>query len=274
MANVWTEFSVLLPVGEGNVETALALYADTCARARAEGKGVGFYAEKQDDANVWLHSGGDEGDVEGVVAYVLRCAEALDLQGPWGFCWAVTASRPVLDAFGGGAQMLDLSRRTSADWVDCDTWLQERTAPTATTPGPTPRAVRASALVRPVAASQEWTPATQGGVLLDFIDALIEDDPDVAERLGAHLAQIVADSGGTGGERVDPDVADTPDEPADPAAGDENTDRAKHEGMGRRGCGRSTSVARAGTSHDRGEESDGIDPPRDRDHTAIPDGDL
>jgi len=60
---------------------------------------------------------------------MLRCAEPLDLQGRWGFVWALTCSRPRLDGFGGGAQLLDLGARTSLAWIDCEHWLTARLDP-------------------------------------------------------------------------------------------------------------------------------------------------
>ena len=57
------------------------------------------------------------------IAFVLACADALDLTGRWGFTWALTCSKPRLDGFGGGAQVIDLGQRRSLAWVDCDHWL-------------------------------------------------------------------------------------------------------------------------------------------------------
>ena len=54
---------------------------------------------------------------------MLRCAEAFDLRGRWGFSWALTCSRPRLDGFGGGAQLLDLGARKSLAWIDCEHWI-------------------------------------------------------------------------------------------------------------------------------------------------------
>lgn len=75
---------------------------------------------------VWLYS--DEyGEPEHVVRFVLRCAEMFGLHGLWGFTWALTCSKPRLEAFGGGAHLLDLGRRETLGWIDCATWLGERT---------------------------------------------------------------------------------------------------------------------------------------------------
>ena len=83
---------------------------------------------------LWLHS--DEyGEPEHVIRFVLRCAEAFDMSGLWGFTWALSCTKPRVDAFGGGAQRLDLGKRASIDWLDCDHWLQFHLAPNAGTPG-------------------------------------------------------------------------------------------------------------------------------------------
>ena len=48
---------------------------------------------------------------------------AFDLTGRWGFIWALTCSKPRLDGFGGGAQLIDLGERRSLAWLDCEHWL-------------------------------------------------------------------------------------------------------------------------------------------------------
>jgi hypothetical protein len=40
-----------------------------------------------------------------------------------GLLLGLTCSRPRLDAFGGGAQLLDLGARKSLTWIDCSDWL-------------------------------------------------------------------------------------------------------------------------------------------------------
>src|SRR3546814_10995739 len=61
-----------------------------------------------------------------VIGFVLRCAEAFDLQGMWGFGWALTCSKPRLDGFGGGAHIIDLGARRTLVWIDCGHWLATR----------------------------------------------------------------------------------------------------------------------------------------------------
>jgi hypothetical protein len=69
------------------------------------------------------------GDPQQAIDFVLRCAEAFALTGRWGFQWANTCSRPRIDAFGGGAHVLDLERRTTVAWTDTNGWLARTLAP-------------------------------------------------------------------------------------------------------------------------------------------------
>lgn len=128
MADYYTQFSCLLPLGSAaDVAPALALYGHFADELYARDEAVGFVAEAgQDDgaaASLWLHDDAGDGDPEHVVAFVLACAEALGLTGRWGFAWALTCSKPRLDGFGGGAQLLDLGVRRSVARTDCDHWL-------------------------------------------------------------------------------------------------------------------------------------------------------
>lgn len=73
---------------------------------------------------LWIHDD-ESGDVEAVTAFILRLAEELDLSGLWGFEHSNTCSRPRLDAFGGGAHLIDLGARKVIGWVNTQTWLAE-----------------------------------------------------------------------------------------------------------------------------------------------------
>ena len=192
---------------------------------------IGFEAERygEDDDALWLHDGDGAGDVEDVISFALRCAGSIDLQGTWGFHWSLSCDRPRLNAFGGGAQLLDLGQRESLTWVDCEHWLAQRIGAGEL------RAMMAETILEPVAAAEGWTEATQVGVLLGFIDKLIGDDPSVAAHLRADLAEVAA-------------VVD-------------ETECSE--------CGKPMFIADGGTSHHVGDGPDGIDHGRDRDHTAI-----
>lgn len=189
MANYQTSFSVQFHVGAGNVEAALAIYKQMEAERDDADEAIGFEAERDspdDDATLWLHDGYGDGDVEAVIAFALKCAEALNLTGRWGFCWSLSASRPLLDAFGGGAQLLDLGRRESLDWVDCAHWLATRIG------AGEHHVVPTKTILQPVAAARGWSEATQAGVLLDFLDLLIKTDPDIADQLRFRLVDAIA----------------------------------------------------------------------------------
>ena len=72
---------------------------------------------------LWIRDADGQGDPEHVIAFVLACGKAFDLTGRWGFAWALTCSKPRLDGFGGGAQLIDLGARRSLAWLDCSDWL-------------------------------------------------------------------------------------------------------------------------------------------------------
>lgn len=86
---------------------------------------MGFTVVRQDapeGSSLWIHDQ-DHGDVETVIRFVLRLAEEFDLTGLWGFQYALTCSRPRLDAFGGGAHVIDLGARRSVGWKSSQEWL-------------------------------------------------------------------------------------------------------------------------------------------------------
>jgi hypothetical protein len=131
MADYFTQFSCWLEVGtSANVERALAIYKEMAtALEAAEGITPGFdvLVDSTTVGGLLILDADGYGEPEHVIAFVLRCAEAFDLRGRWGFRWALTCSKPRLDGFGGGAQLLDLGARKSLDWIDCDHWLTART---------------------------------------------------------------------------------------------------------------------------------------------------
>lgn len=127
MADYFTHFSCILDVGSSeNVERALEIRDQHAARLDEDG-GVELGFDLKPDPEhgsgaLWIASEG-YGEPEHVIAFALACAEAFDLTGRWGFAWSLSCSKPRLDGFGGGAQLLDLSARQSLAWIDCDHWL-------------------------------------------------------------------------------------------------------------------------------------------------------
>ena len=224
MANYWTSFSVLFPVGAGNVGAALALYAQFEAELEAGDETIGFTAAEDEPGSgtLWLWDGGS-GDPEHVITYAIRCAEAFSLTGRWGFRWSLCCSKPRLDGAGGGAQVLDLGQRKSIDWVDTEHWLSEQLGRAET------RTVPAGTILQTAAEAQGWNDHSQLSVLLGFLDGLIADDPAVADRLRAHVAAV---------SKVEEDFTC-------------------------RECGAEVFVSDAGTTHHVGTGMDGIDYARD-----------
>lgn len=128
MADYFTHFSCLLDVG--CPEKALRAI-DFFVELRDEDDQSdepqfhGFDLSLQDGPKssvLWIRDD-ESGDVEAVTAFILRLAEELDLSGLWGFEHSNTCSRPRLDAFGGGAHVIDLGVRKVIGWVNTQTWL-------------------------------------------------------------------------------------------------------------------------------------------------------
>ena len=128
MAEYFTHFSCLLDVG--TAENALAAHRMFIQSRledadRDEPLCCGFELTLQEgDASHVLRIHDDvSGDVEHVIGFVLRLAEAFDLKDLWGFEHANTCSRPRIDAFGGGAHVIDLGTRKSVGWTSTNEWL-------------------------------------------------------------------------------------------------------------------------------------------------------
>ena len=128
MADYFTHFSCLLDVGTPDkAARALALFQELRAADQdaEDPEAVGFTVARHDapeGSSLWLHDD-EHGDVEAVIRFVLRLAGELDLAGLWGFEYALTCSRPRLDAFGGGAHVIDLGARKSIGWTSSQEWL-------------------------------------------------------------------------------------------------------------------------------------------------------
>ena len=128
MADYFTHFSCLIDVGSPDkAARALALFQSLRdADQDAEDPEVAGFDLVHNHAPVgstlWIHDD-DHGDVEAVIRFVLRLGEELDLTGLWGFEYALTCSRPRLDAFGGGAHVIDLGARKSIGWTSTQEWL-------------------------------------------------------------------------------------------------------------------------------------------------------
>jgi hypothetical protein len=128
MADYFTHFSCVIDVGTADkAARALALLQELRAEDQdADDPEVsGFTLARQDapkGSTLCIHDD-ERGDVEAVIRFVLRLAIELDLTGLWGFQFGLTCSRPRLDAFGGGAHVIDLGARKSVGWISTQEWL-------------------------------------------------------------------------------------------------------------------------------------------------------
>ena len=134
MANYYTQFSCIFDVGSAeNSARAADIRRELETEMEEKDADLGFSMEQDLDTSLgalWIYS--DEcGEPEHVIKFVLRCAETMNLTGVWGFTWALSCSRPRLDSYGGGAQVLDLGKRETIEWIDCSNWVSERTQPEA-----------------------------------------------------------------------------------------------------------------------------------------------
>ncbi|CAM5531810.1 hypothetical protein MAUB1S_08876 [Mycolicibacterium aubagnense] len=132
MADYFTHFSCLLDVGTPqNAARALDLYNALMAEnALEDPPSDGFVLSIEPEhggSRLWMRDDGT-GDPQSMITFVLRCAEVFDLQGRWGFQWAGTCSRPRVNAFSGGAHVLDLATRQTIAWIGTHGWLADNLA--------------------------------------------------------------------------------------------------------------------------------------------------
>lgn len=125
MADYFTHFSCLLDVGTPeNASRAVDLYKNGAPNEddRCPSDDFVLSLPKENGTQLWIH---DEvsGDPQLVIEFALLCAAEFDLKGLWGFTWAVTCSRPRLEAFGGGAHVIDLGARKSIGSTSTGEWL-------------------------------------------------------------------------------------------------------------------------------------------------------
>ncbi len=133
MADYFTHFSCVLDVSTpDNAARALDLYPAFMKDAAREGALAGGFR-----VSIHLDHGGtklwmrDEvtGDPLQVIIFVQRCAEAFGLTGRWGFQWANTCSERRVNAFRGGAHVLDLSTGRPIAWIRTNGWLARAVRP-------------------------------------------------------------------------------------------------------------------------------------------------
>ena len=130
MADYFTHFSCLLDVGTPqNAARALDLY-NRLSEAAEDPPSDGFLLSIQPEhggRRLWIRDD-VTGDPQRVIDFVLLCAKTFGLTGCWGFQYANTCSRPRINAFGGGAHVLDLATGETIAWTYTNGWLEDHLA--------------------------------------------------------------------------------------------------------------------------------------------------
>ena len=132
MADYYTQFSCTLDVGTAeNAQKALEIYkAPTDLLEDDENFCYGFALSILPNSPTVLHIHDDElGNTDYVFTYVGLLAKTLGLKGKWGFSYANTCSKARVDAFGGGAYVMDLETGEEIAVVDTNTWLDTKLQP-------------------------------------------------------------------------------------------------------------------------------------------------
>jgi hypothetical protein len=132
MADYYTQFSCILDVGTAeNAARAEIIHDELAAEPDSqEGESPGFAMDAGRESGtgaLWIHSD-EHGNPEHVIQFVLRYAAELQLGGLWGFTWSLSCSKPRLDAFGGGAHVLDLTTGATIADIDCSHFVCEHVA--------------------------------------------------------------------------------------------------------------------------------------------------
>ncbi|MDD2878323.1 MAG: hypothetical protein PHT60_14075 [Acidiphilium sp.] len=130
MADYYTRFSCWLDTGStDNATRAMRRFA-AYERLMERNYDIARFeveADPMEDSpgGIWIHDGDGAGDPDHVINYVLTCAKRFKLRGRWGFSWGYDCSRPILDAFGGGACVLDLGTGEIIGDLHCGDWLDK-----------------------------------------------------------------------------------------------------------------------------------------------------
>ena len=127
MADYFTHFSCELDVVTAeNAARALELYRHFSDELEIEEQTPGFVVvatpTAEHPALLWIYDD-DTGDPDHVLAFVSTLGPMLGITGLWGFEWSHTCSRPRLEAFGGGALVIDLASGKTLGTISSNEWL-------------------------------------------------------------------------------------------------------------------------------------------------------
>ena len=128
MADYFTHFSCALDVVTAdNAARALDLYRHFSDELEIDGPTPGFdlvaTPTAEQPALLWIYDDNASGDTDHVLAFVSKLGPMLGITGLWGFEWSHTCSKPRLDAFGGGALVIDLASGETLGTISSNEWL-------------------------------------------------------------------------------------------------------------------------------------------------------
>ena len=128
MADYFTHFSCELDVvTTDNAARALELYRQFSDELEIEEQTPGFdlvaTPTAEQPALLWICDDNASGDTDHVLAFVSKLGPMLGITGLWGFEWAHTCSKPRLEAFGGGALVIDLASGETLGTISSNEWL-------------------------------------------------------------------------------------------------------------------------------------------------------
>jgi len=134
MADYYNKFSTLLPLCSAEAVTQALALLETMRAEGADGAFesdfLGFEAEANEPPDnelqhLWIHHD-ESGSVEDVLTFVYACCEEkLTLPVRWSLIWAGDCSKPCLDAYCGGAIVLDLATGSEIASISLTNWAYQ-----------------------------------------------------------------------------------------------------------------------------------------------------
>ncbi len=105
----------------------LALYRHFSDELDIDGQMPGFALfatpTAEQPALLWIYDDNASGDTDHVLTFVSKLGPILGITGLWGFEWPHTCSEPRVEAFGGGALVLDLASGETLRTISSNEWL-------------------------------------------------------------------------------------------------------------------------------------------------------
>lgn len=116
MADYYTYCSFNIPLTAAQQDWAIA----ELSREDDDNLSPGVVCEKRGD-HLWIRHD-ETADVDELMERLQAVMKHFDIVGPWGFMWSGDCSRPLIDAYGGGACAITQTDITS---VNTHEWLHQ-----------------------------------------------------------------------------------------------------------------------------------------------------